>query len=125
MSSEQPNAIAFRVLAWALLIGSSILAFVAAIAVNDSERWASVILSSAPTGTLANWLLCFLTFSIALSVYILRGAYGGAWSVNPTLLLVVPVIAVGLLAFGTVGLAVLGGVAVIGATFVLQKRGRG
>jgi len=81
-----------------------------------------LILNAAGPGSLANWLFFLVTFSISLSAYVLRGVYGGGWSVSLISISLVCIIGFGLLLFGVRGLAVLTAVCAVVGGVIIQRR---
>ena len=102
-----------RVFAWLLLLGSAIASFAAAIWVDASGQFQSVVLVTRGPGAVANWLFFFLTLSLSGCVYLLRGIEAGGWSISLRGVALVFGLSVILLATGVVGLAAFGVVAAI------------
>lgn len=114
--------VAFRIFAWLLLLGSAVGSFVAAVAVSERGWLQFMILDALEFGPLGNWTLCFITLSLGLSVYILRGSYGGGWSVSFLPMASIPLMALGLLIFGLRGLVVFGFLSGIASVAIMTRR---
>jgi len=110
-----------RVFAWLLLLGSAIASFAAAIWVDASGQFQSVVLVTRGPGAVANWLFFFLTLSLSGCVYLLRGIEAGGWSISLRGVALIFGLSVILLATG-VGLAAFGVVAAIAGRRRLGRR---
>jgi hypothetical protein len=111
-----------RVFAWLLLFGSAIASFAAAIWVDASGQFQSLVLVARGPGSLANWLFFFLTLSLAGCVYLLRGIEAGGWSISLRGVALVFRLSVVLLVTGVVGLAAVGAVCTIAGRRWLGRR---
>jgi hypothetical protein len=83
------------------------------------------MVESGQLGPAGNWVLCLLSVSIGLSVFVLRGIDGGVWSVSAVGITAVLGITVGLYLFGLYGLLALGMVSAVSAPVLIKRRRSG
>src|SRR3989442_12257639 len=113
-----------RVFAWLLLLGSAIASFAAAIWVDASGQFQSVVLVTRGPGAVANWLFFFLTLSLSGCVYLLRGIEAGGWSISLRGFALFFVVSVILLASGVVCLSAFCRVASFAGRGLFWRRSR-
>jgi hypothetical protein len=110
-------------MAWSLLLGGAAASFVLAVFLTNRDIGGAIVIANRDYGLLENWALALIALSVGGCVYVLRGAYGGGWSVSASGLGVIGAAALSLLLFGECGLLALAAAAlVVGPLLVGMRR---
>lgn len=111
----------FRLLAWGLLLATTLMSMFAGVKLGEIEELSSFLIQSRYPGPVVNWALFLISISIGCCIFVLRGIESHRWDVSVAGVLVFVGAAAVLLLFGIDGLLAMGVIGALAAPFFLRK----
>lgn len=115
----------YRLLAWSLLLATTLMSIFAGVKLGESEELSSFLILSRDPGPVVNWALFLISISIGCCIFVLRGIESRRWNVSIAGVLVFVGAAIVLLLFGIDGVLAMGVIGALVAPFFLRKRSGG